>query len=100
MGIDIRRHQSGTFMCTDRINKRGNPNARRVFYFVVTNMLKQQRWGPNHIVDYYYKLKEPPYSKKHNVATIACINKLIKCLYAMVIKGSIYDYHLASVSQQ
>lgn len=100
IGIDIRRHQSGTFMGTDRINKRGNPNARRVFYFVVTNMLKQQRWGPNHIVDYYYKLKGPPYSKKHKVAIIACINKLIKCLYAMVIKGSIYDYHLASVSSQ
>lgn len=58
-------------------------------------MIKQQRWRPNHIVDYYYKLKEPPYSKKHKVATVACINKLIKCLYAMALKGTVYNYQHA-----
>lgn len=94
--IDIRRYQSGSFLGNDHINKRGNSNARRVLYLIVINMLKQQRWGPNHIVEYYYKLKEPPYSKKHKVTMIACINKLIKCLYSLALKGTLYDYHLAS----
>ena len=36
------------------------------------------------------KLKEQPYYKKHKVATVACINKLIKSLYAMALKGTVY----------
>lgn len=95
IGIDIRRYQSGTFIGHDHINKCGNSNARKIFYVVISNMIKQQRWRPNHIVDYYYKLKEPPYSKKHKVATVACINKLIKCLYAMALKGTVYNYQHA-----
>lgn len=38
------------------------------------------------------KLKEQPYYKKHKVATVACINKLIKSLYAMALKGTVYKY--------
>jgi hypothetical protein len=38
------------------------------------------------------KLKERPYSKKHKVATVACINKLIKSLYAIALKGTVYKY--------
>ncbi|WP_460015465.1 transposase, partial [Lysinibacillus sp. CTST325] len=50
-GIDIRRYQS------------------------VQNMIRQRRFGGNHIVEYYDKLKTQPYNKCHKVASVACVNK-------------------------
>ncbi|PIN29492.1 transposase, partial [Limosilactobacillus reuteri] len=58
VGIDIRRYQSGTYLGQDHINKRGNPIARKLLYFTVGNMIRQQHANSNHIVDYYYRLKE------------------------------------------
>ena len=57
VGIDIRRYHSGKYTGQDRINKRGNPKARKIIFFTIRNMIRQQRAAPNHIVDYYYKLK-------------------------------------------
>ncbi|WP_177206481.1 IS110 family transposase, partial [Marinilactibacillus piezotolerans] len=68
VGIDIRTHQSGTMRKKDRINKRGNARARKILFFTIRNMLKTQKTAPNHIVDYYYKLKKQPYSKRDKVA--------------------------------
>ena len=42
VGIDIRRYQSGTYLGQDHINKRGNPIARKLLYFTVGNMIRQQ----------------------------------------------------------
>lgn len=92
VGIDIRTHQSGTIRKKDRINKRGNARARMILFFTVRNMLKVQKKAPNHIVDYYYKLKKQPYSKKDKVAIIACINKLLKVTHYLVNKNELYDY--------
>lgn len=58
LGIDIRRYQSGKYAGQDHINKRGNPNGRKILYIIVRNMIRQQKSSPNHIVDYYYKLKK------------------------------------------
>ncbi len=33
-------------------------------------MIRQQKAAPNHIVDYYYKLKKQPIPKKDKVATV------------------------------
>lgn len=92
VGIDVRTHQSGTMRKKDRINKRGNARARIILFFTVRNMLKTQRLAPNHIVDYYYKLKKQPYSKRDKVAIIACINKLLKVTHYLVNKNELYDY--------
>lgn len=55
-------------------------------------MIRQQKSAPNHIVDNYYKLKKQPVSKKDKVATVACMNKLLKCMHSMVRNHTKYDY--------
>ncbi|MEK5379846.1 IS110 family transposase [Niallia sp. FSL W8-0635] len=92
IGIDIRRYQSGKYAGQDHINKRGNPKGRKVLYLIVKNMIRQQKAAPNHIVDYYYKLKKQPQAKKDRVATVACMNKLLKCIYSMVRNNTKYEY--------
>ncbi|EKQ05941.1 transposase [Lacticaseibacillus paracasei] len=57
MEIDLNRYQSGQYTRQDHINKRGNPHARALIYLIVRNMIRTKVVAPNHIVDYYYKLK-------------------------------------------
>lgn len=92
-GIDIRRYQSGTYFGQDHINKRGNPVARKLLYFTIGNMIRQQHAKPNHIVDYYYRLKEKrPHPKLNKVAKVACMNKTLKCLLSMIKHHEKYHY--------
>ncbi|WP_245882011.1 IS110 family transposase [Streptohalobacillus salinus] len=95
VGIDIRTHQSGTITKKERINKRGNARARMILFFIVRNMLRTQKSSPNHIVDYYYKLRKQPYHKRDKVAMIACINKLLKVVHFLINKNELYDYALS-----
>lgn len=92
VGIDLNRYQSGEYTRQDHINKRGNPHARALLYLIVKNMIRQKASAPNHIVDYYYKLKKQPIPKRDKVATVACMNKTLKCLYAMIMAGTKYRY--------
>ena len=93
VGIDIRRYQSGTYLGQDHINKRGNPIAHRLLYFTVGNMIRQQHAHSNHIVDYYYRLKEKrPHPKLNKVAMVACMNKTLKCLLSMIKHHKKYHY--------
>ena len=93
VGIDIRRYQSGTYLGQDHINKWGNPIARKLLYFTVGNMIRQQHASPNHIVDYYYRLKKKrPYPKLNKVAMVACMNKTLKCLLSMIKHQEKYHY--------
>lgn len=92
VGIDIRRYQSGNYTGKDHINKRGNPKGRKILFFSVRNMIRQQKAAPNHVVDYYYKLKKQPIPKKDKVAVVACMNKLLKCMHSMVRNHTKYDY--------
>ena len=92
VGIDLVRYQSGQYLRKDHINKRGNPKAREILFFSVRNMIKQQAAAPNHIVDYYYKLKRQPVPKGDKVATVACMNKTLKCLFSMIRNKTKYAY--------
>ncbi|GEO65578.1 IS110 family transposase [Companilactobacillus nantensis] len=92
IGIDLMRYQSGRSQKKDHINKRGNPKARAVLYSAVRNMIKQQASAQNHIVDYYYKLKKQPVPKRDKVATVACMNKTLKCLFSMINNNTKYSY--------
>ena len=94
-GIDIRRYQSGKFLAKDKINKRGNKHLRKIMYLSVQNMIKQRRFGGNHLVEYDDKLKTQPYNKCHKVASIACVNKLLKTVFFLVTHNQNYDYRLA-----
>ncbi|EJP84206.1 IS110 family transposase [Bacillus cereus] len=95
-GIDIRRFQSGKTFFKDKINKRGNKNLRKLLFLIIQNMIKQRRYGQNHIVEYYDKLKTQPYNKCHKVASIACVNKLLKLLFYLITHNMHYDYRLAA----
>uniref|UniRef100_UPI00115D2F90 transposase n=1 Tax=Enterococcus durans TaxID=53345 RepID=UPI00115D2F90 len=100
VGVDTRRYQSGKYTAKEHMNKYGNPKARKNLYFIMMNMIRQQAAGPNHLVDYYYKLKTQPSPKKHKVALVACINKLLKCLHSMVRHSSPYDYSYTASNDQ
>ncbi|MGG0646458.1 IS110 family transposase [Bacillus mycoides] len=95
-GIDIRRFQSGKTFFKDKINKRGNKHLRKLLFLIIQNMIKQRRYGQNHIVEYYDKLKTQPYNKCHKVASIACVNKLLKLLFYLITHNMHYDYRLAA----
>ncbi|WP_060206974.1 IS110 family transposase [Sporosarcina koreensis] len=97
-GIDIRRYQSGKFIAKDKINKRGNKHLRKLLYIVIQNMIRLRRFGQNHFVDYYDKLKKQPYNKCHKVASIACVNKLLKTIFFLVTHNMNYEYRLAANS--
>ncbi|MEY8188266.1 IS110 family transposase [Peribacillus simplex] len=97
-GIDIRRFQSGKTYFKDKINKRGNKHLRKLLFLIIQNMIKQRRYGQNHIVEYYDKLKTQPYNKCHKVASIACVNKLLKNIFFLISHNMNYDYGLASKS--
>ncbi|WP_235443519.1 IS110 family transposase [Peribacillus frigoritolerans] len=97
-GIDIRRFQSGITYFKDKINKRGNKHLRKLLFLIIQNMIKQRRYGRNHIVEYYDKLKTQPYNKCHKVASIACVNKLLKNIFFLISHNMNYDYGLASKS--
>lgn len=92
IGIDIRRYQSGTIYKKDRIQKRGNKRARVILYYAVQNFLKHQKYIDNHVIDYYYKLKKEPYAKKHKVAMVACMNRLLKTIHYLIHTQQEYDY--------
>lgn len=92
VGIDLKIHESGDDFQPARINKRGNSKARKILFYTIRNMVRQQKAAPNHIVDYYYKLKKQPIPKKDKVAVVACMNKLLKCLHSMVRHQTKYDY--------
>jgi transposase len=97
-GIDIRRYQSGKTFYKDKINKRGNKHLRKLLFIIIQNMIKQRRFGQNHIVDYYDKLKTQPYNKCHKVASIACVNKLLKIIFHLITHNMNYDFRLATKS--
>ncbi|WP_242316224.1 IS110 family transposase [Bacillus cereus group sp. BfR-BA-01355] len=95
-GIDIRRFQSGKTFFKDKINKRGNKHLRKLLFLIIQNMIKQRRYGQNHIVEYYDKLKTQPYNKCHKVASIACVNKLLKLLFYLITHNMHYDYRFTA----
>ncbi|PEQ63653.1 IS110 family transposase [Bacillus cereus] len=95
-GIDIRRFQSGKAFYKDKINKRGNKHLRKLLFLIIQNMIKQRRYGQNHIVEYYDKLKTQPYNKCHKVASIACVNKFLKLLFHLITHDIHYDYRLTA----
>lgn len=95
-GIDIRRFQSGKTFFKDKINKRGNKHLRKLLFPIIQNMIMLRCYGQNHIVEYYDKLKTQPYNKCHKVASIACVNKLLKLLFYPITHNIHYDYRLTA----
>ncbi|WP_338751673.1 IS110 family transposase [Bacillus sp. FJAT-52991] len=96
VGIDVMRYQSGNTYYKDKINKRGNNKLRKILFYMVQTMITLRRFGGNHLVDYYDKLKTQPQGKPHKVASIACVNKFLKVAFHLITHHITYDYETAS----
>ena len=62
---------------------------------IIKSMLRNKNKINNYLVDYYCKLKEPPYSKKDLVAQIACVNHLNRTIMYLAHTNQSYDYQQA-----
>ena len=104
IGIDVSRGKShATLITTDfekqdfdfSHNRYSIGSAQTVEVEMIKSMLRNQNRINNHLVDYYYKLKEPPYSKKDLVAQIACVNHLNRTIMHLAHTNQSYDYQQA-----
>ncbi|MFX3634715.1 MAG: IS110 family transposase [Candidatus Pristimantibacillus sp.] len=86
-GLDPSVFSSGKFTATqNRITKRGSKRLRRAVYLAVTCGLRK---GLNLRMREYYDKKKSE-GKPHKVAVIACANKLLHHVYAMLKRRQPY----------
>ncbi|MYL38746.1 IS110 family transposase [Halobacillus litoralis] len=86
-GIDPSVHESGQFKATiNRITKRGSSSLRKSLYNAVQCGITKNR-NPK-LRAYYDKKREE--GKPHKVAIIACANKLIHWIYAILKSKKAY----------
>jgi transposase len=84
-GIDPSVFSSGKFVATqNKITKRGSKRLRPAMYIAVTCGLRGEL-NPR-LREYYDRKKSE--GKPHKVAVIACANKLLHHVYAMLKKGN------------
>lgn len=87
-GIEPNVYQSGNFKAShNKISKRGSHYLRRALYIAVSGQLRKSS-RCNEIRNYYDKKKTE--GKHHNVAMIACTNKLLRIIYALLTKQEFY----------
>ncbi|MDQ6419869.1 IS110 family transposase [Paenibacillus sp. LHD-117] len=86
-GLDPGVHSSGQFVATStRITKRGSKRLRRALYLAV---LCGIRGSMNEKLRTYYDKKRQE-GKPYKVTVIACANKLLHHIYAILKKGTPY----------
>lgn len=95
LGLDLNRYQSGKYIKGDTINRRGSSQGRAVETDMIRSMLRNQGKIQNHLIDYYYKLKKPPFNKHDKVALIACANHLNRTIINLVHTHQLYNYSKA-----
>ncbi|MNN29046.1 Transposase IS116/IS110/IS902 family protein [compost metagenome] len=85
-GLDPSVFSSGKFTASEnKITKRGSKRLRRAAYLVVLCGLRR---GLNPRLRAYYDKKKSE-GKPHKVAVIACANKVLHHVYAMLKKGNL-----------
>lgn len=85
-GLDPGVFSSGKFVATHtRITKRGSKRLRRAIYLAVQCGIR----GKNERIKEYYHRKRNE-GKPHKVALIACSNKLLHHIYAVITKKEAY----------
>ena len=95
LGLDLNRYQSGKYLKNDTINRRGSSQGRVVETDMIRSMLRNQGRIQNHLINYYYKLKKPPFNKHDKVALIACANHLNRTIINLVHTHQFYNYSKA-----
>ncbi|MBW7477865.1 IS110 family transposase [Paenibacillus oenotherae] len=86
-GLDPGIYSSGKFTATsNRITKRGSKRLRRALYLAVQCGLRR---SANSRISHYYAKKRKE-GKPYKVTVIACANKLLHHIYAILMKGTPY----------
>lgn len=89
-GIDPRVYQSGQMTGEHlHITKKGNKYLRTLLYLVVENNIKMK--SNNDIRAFYYKKKQQTNPLSHKAAVIASANKLLRIIYGMCTKGTMFN---------
>ncbi|NOU69081.1 transposase [Paenibacillus sp. LMG 31461] len=82
-GIDPSVYASGKFTATtNKITKRGSKKLRHALYLAVLCGLKKT--GSKKLREFYDKKRDA--GKPYRVALIACVNKLLHWIYALLVK--------------
>lgn len=97
VGIDLRHYESGNFIASDHISKRGNHIARAILYRAISNIASAATTQPNHINDFYQKRKKQlPQVNGKPVGTkkvaIAAMGRLLRTIYHLVTTNQMYQY--------
>ena len=88
-GLDPSVFSSGKFTASEnKITKRGSKRLRRAAYLAVICGLRK---GINPRLREYYDKKKSE-GKPHKVAVIACANKVLHHVYAMLKKGQPFAF--------
>lgn len=90
-GIEPSVYQSGKFKAThNKISKRGSHYLRRALYITVSGQLR----GSSKCLEIrrYYDQKRAE-NKPYNLVMVACMNKLLRIIYALLTKKTYYNYN-------
>ena len=83
VGVDPRVHESGQFKATiNRITKRGAFRLRHALFLAVLCSLRPT--GSKRLQAFYHAKRAA--GKPHKVAVVACINKLVRWIYAVLTR--------------
>lgn len=97
IGIDLRYYESGNFVATDHISKRGNAIARKILFKSIQNIAVAGHFHPNHINDFYQKRKKQSSQPETKKIAIAAIHRLLRTIYHLVKYNQPYNYQIAKV---
>uniref|UniRef100_UPI0013E3AFF6 transposase n=1 Tax=Lacticaseibacillus hulanensis TaxID=2493111 RepID=UPI0013E3AFF6 len=97
VGIDLRHYESGKYVASDHISKRGNHIARAILYRSIANIASVARSEPNHINDFYQRRKKQlPQVNGKAVGTkkvaVAAMGRLLRTIYHLVTTNQMYKY--------
>lgn len=97
VGIDLRHYESGNFMASDHISKRGNPIARAILYRAISNIASAARTKPSHINDFYRARKKqlPKVNGKitgTKKVAVAAMGRLLRTIFHLVTTNQMYQY--------
>jgi transposase len=92
-GIDPSVYQSGQFTASrSSITRRGSKRLRKALYLAAQCALRQP--GQQRLREYFTRKKE---TKPYKVAIIACVNKLLHLIYAILTSGIPYNFERQQV---
>lgn len=98
IGIDLRHYyESGNFVATDHISKRGDAIARKILFKSIQNIDVVSHFHPNHINDFYQKRKRQSSQPGTKKIAIAAIHRLLRTIYHLVKYNQPYNYQIAKV---